>query len=388
MWIYFDTNGIVTTRITTDMAIRQGDVGDWLFAYFEGVNLTNRSATIQILKPSGFVMPEVYMNSSTKVYSLSTNGDFIQTQSYVGKEYTFSDNTFFDEYGQYSATIRLYNTNGTTIMVQGLIKFWVELSTNYAPVQSITLTQYQALISSIGAKPGYGNVIRVIGAGESLPTTGEMAFSNVTNSYPLHGRMYAITNDLGHTTMYVVVEDELKIVEIQTNNAVFYGKASESITKGDVIQYAGVQGDHVLIKKARPSEINAFPQLIIGLATESCLVNEFTSIIYQGELHNVATQSLKTIADGLAGGSDSNRILYFDSSSNDFGKLTPIEPTAANKAKVIIAIVEKWATGQASNGEMWVRLTFDGGRNTINIKVQDAQPTDQNNGDLWYDLIA
>lgn len=388
MWIYFDVNGIVTTRITTDMAIRQGDVGDWLFAYFDGVNLTNRSATLQVKKPSGFVMPEVYMNSETKIYGLSTNGDFIESESYVGKSYTFSDNTFFDEYGQYSATVRLYDTDGTTIMVQGLIKFWVELSTNYLPVQSITLTQYQALISAIGAKPGYGNVIRVIGEGENLPTTQEMAFDQNTNSYPLNGRMYAVTNDLGHTTMYVVVEDELKVVEIQTNNSVFYGKASESITKGDVVQYAGVQGDHVLIKKARPSEVNLFPQLIIGLATESVATNDFTSIVYQGELHQVATQSLKAIADGLPGGSDANRILYFDSSSVEFGKLTPIQPTEANKARVIVALVEKWATGNASNGEMWVRLTFDGGRSTLNIQVKEDAPTDQNVGDLWYDIIV
>jgi hypothetical protein len=123
----------------------------------------------------------------------------------------------------------------------------------------------------------------------------------------------------------------------------FYGKAQGTVTKKDVVQFAGFQGDHILIKKAVPAEIATFPQGIIGVAKQSLTNGEFGYVTWFGEVAEVSTT-------GWAVGD----ILYFD---NATGNLTNVAPTAPNR-KITIAAVEKLATGMAQNGVLLVRPTF------------------------------
>ncbi len=48
-------------------------------------------------------------------------------------------------------------------------------------------------------------------------------------------------------------------------------KASGAILNGQVAQFAGTQGGHTLSKVAVPSEINANPRLLMGVATKTTL---------------------------------------------------------------------------------------------------------------------
>jgi hypothetical protein len=123
----------------------------------------------------------------------------------------------------------------------------------------------------------------------------------------------------------------------------FYGKAQGTITKRDVVQFAGFEGDHILIKKAVGAEIEAFPEGLIGVAKQSLTNGQFGYVTWFGEVAEVSTT-------GWAVGD----ILYFD---NVTGGLTNVAPTAPNR-RIVIAAVEKLATGMAQNGVILVRPTF------------------------------
>jgi hypothetical protein len=123
----------------------------------------------------------------------------------------------------------------------------------------------------------------------------------------------------------------------------FYGKAQGTIAKRDVVQFVGFEGDHILIKKAVGAEIEAFPEGLLGVAKQSFTNGQFGYVTWFGEVDGVSTT-------GWAVGD----ILYFD---NVTGGLTNVAPLAPNR-RIVIAAVEKLATGMAQNGVLLVRPTF------------------------------
>ena len=125
----------------------------------------------------------------------------------------------------------------------------------------------------------------------------------------------------------------------------YYGKATVNITNGQVIQFAGVQGDHILVKPAVQSEINANPEYLIGIATQDITAESFGYITSFGYVHDLVTTGL-----GAAG-----TVLYYDSGGSTAGTLTSTQPTAPN-VKIIMAAVVKASTGDAANGRILVRV--------------------------------
>jgi hypothetical protein len=131
-------------------------------------------------------------------------------------------------------------------------------------------------------------------------------------------------------------------------DVMYYAKADGSIVKGDVVQFAGHQGDHAIIKKAVPSEINVQPKLIMGIAKQNFLNNEFGYVLAFGKLQGVDTK-----------GYENEDLIWFDSGSIDTGKWTNVMPTAPN-AKVLLAVVVKQeSSSPANNGVILVRPTFE-----------------------------
>jgi hypothetical protein len=124
-----------------------------------------------------------------------------------------------------------------------------------------------------------------------------------------------------------------------------YGKAQSAITKGQAVQFAGVQGDHILMKPAVPSEINANPDYFIGLAESTLATNAFGYVLTQGELVNVNTS---TYSEGA--------ILWFASAGSTAGALTATEPTNSN-ARIQVASVNKV---NETEGILFVRVNFVG----------------------------
>lgn len=74
----------------------------------------------------------------------------------------------------------------------------------------------------------------------------------------------------------------------------FYGKASGAISKGDALQFAGVEGDHILMKTAVPSEINTNPDYFIGVAPQAISNGEFGYSVWFGAVGEIDTTSLGT----------------------------------------------------------------------------------------------
>ena len=109
----------------------------------------------------------------------------------------------------------------------------------------------------------------------------------------------------------------------------FYGKATEAISNGNAVMFAGVQGDHILIAKADAVTINTNPEYFMGVATQDFSTNDFGYVTAFGNVRGIDT-STYSLGD----------ILYYDSTSATDGLLTPIIPLAP-KAKIIVAAVVK-----------------------------------------------
>lgn len=141
---------------------------------------------------------------------------------------------------------------------------------------------------------------------------------------------------------------------------IFYGKASGSISLGDIVQFIGTQGDHILFKKANAAEVIDFPQSIIGIAKSNIASGSFGDVVWFGTVSGV-----NTVTPNWSAGD----ILYFDNST---GNLTNIEPTIGS-VKVSMAAVQKEATSAtASNGIILVRPNVI--ENGHNIFIQDTAP--------------
>jgi hypothetical protein len=131
-------------------------------------------------------------------------------------------------------------------------------------------------------------------------------------------------------------------------DVIYYVKATGAITKGDVIQYAGYQGDHALAKRAVQSEINANPKLIMGIAKQNIANGEFGYIAHFGKLEGVDTKSFGV-----------NSFVWFDSAGSTAGNWTITQPTAPN-AKILLAVIIKAeSSAEANNGVLLVRPTIE-----------------------------
>jgi hypothetical protein len=117
--------------------------------------------------------------------------------------------------------------------------------------------------------------------------------------------------------------------------------SGSTIFKGDVVQFAGSQGDFIKIKRAVGSEIIANPEALMGLAESDILDGQFGNVVWFGQVKEFNTGSLTL-----------GQVLYFDTSS---GSLTATEP-ATNK--IIVAAVEKVSSGGGSNGILLVRIKW------------------------------
>jgi hypothetical protein len=129
-----------------------------------------------------------------------------------------------------------------------------------------------------------------------------------------------------------------------------YGKAQGTITKGQAVQFAGVDNGMLLIKPAVPSEINADPDYFVGLAESDLTNGQLGYFMTFGELENVNTSSY-----GLGD------ILWFASGGSTAGALTATEPTGTN-AKIQVAAVK---VVNATTGAAVVRV------NRIGTPVED-----------------
>lgn len=158
----------------------------------------------------------------------------------------------------------------------------------------------------------------------------------------------------------------------------FYGKASGNILNGELCQFAGVQGDHILVKKVVSSEVNSFPEYLVGIATQNINNGDFGYVTWFGKVNEVYTKTPDNNddADWLAGD-----LLYFNLTT---GQLTKTMPSAPDR-QILIASVIKEQTGSAENGILLVRPTF--GRKLVDLNDVDGTPLTTSGQILVWDNV-
>lgn len=134
--------------------------------------------------------------------------------------------------------------------------------------------------------------------------------------------------DLGTATLQIGQEEH------------FYAKATEAIANGDVVMFAGAQGDHVLIAKADHSVTGFKPEYIMGVATQAFANNQFGYVTTFGKVRGLNTSTL-----------DEGDILYSD--PNNAGALITTRPTAPDHVIQVAAVL----SSNPSQGVILVRLT-------------------------------
>lgn len=228
--------------------------------------------------------------------------------------------------------------------------------------------------------------------------------TNLTVEYleKLHRSLFGIwqsnTTDIQEFPDIGVIYDILAQIELIKDAATlktnFYGKANETITKGDFIMFGGVQGDHILFKKADVNSVGFIPEYIVGVAESSMAQGDFGYVRWFGQVTDL---SLLIPAGTL---------LWVGQTP---GSYTTIEPTVG--PRILMAVVEKASTGNAANGIMLVRPIIGGTHDFNIVNAQDGDflrydstskhfknivankvvmsenaPSDNKLNDLWFDI--
>ena len=123
----------------------------------------------------------------------------------------------------------------------------------------------------------------------------------------------------------------------------FYGKASESISKGDGVMFAGVQGDHFLFAKATQAAIDANHEYFIGLAAQDLNTNDFGYVTEFGRIDGLNTDIY-----------NEGDTLWFDSGGTVAGALTSTEPVPPLAKIQVAAVLRK----HQQEGTLFVRPTW------------------------------
>jgi len=119
-------------------------------------------------------------------------------------------------------------------------------------------------------------------------------------------------------------------------------KASEDITNGQTVMFAGADGEHILAARCNTTVTGFRPEWFIGIATQDLVRNGFGYITTFGKVHNVNTLAFQE-----------GEILYVD--ANTVGGLSNTAPTIP-RPQITVAAVTKRAGG---DGHLMVRPTFE-----------------------------
>lgn len=127
--------------------------------------------------------------------------------------------------------------------------------------------------------------------------------------------------------------------------SVFYGKADEAISKGDVVMFGGVQGNHLLFKKADQSAPGFIPEWVVGFAAQNLALNDFGYVVWFGKLDGLSGYDTATYSEG--------DLLYHDPATA--GGVTTTEPIPAAGHSILLAAVLTPSNG--SSGRIIIRPT-------------------------------
>lgn len=124
-----------------------------------------------------------------------------------------------------------------------------------------------------------------------------------------------------------------------------YGRATETIQNGQVVMFAGAQGNGILLRVAN-TQISGFePRWVVGVATQTIPQNNWGYVTWFGKVNDVNTYNY-SLGD----------VLYLNNSVA--GGLSNTRPTAPNYAVSLAAVVRKSNSPSSNNGILMVRPDF------------------------------
>ena len=213
---------------------------------------------------------------------------------------------------------------------------------------------------SAGTGITYNSTTGEIAAVQDISTTSNPTFADVTvDSLILTGGTDANAGTLSWNvdegTLDVALENGVVLQTGQEQH--FYGKASEAISNGDVVMFAGAQGNHLLIAKADEQSVGFAPEFVIGIATQDFANNEFGYVTSFGKVRALDTSAY---AEGT--------VLYLDPTTA--GGLTSTKPTPPNHVIEIAAVTR----AHAAEGTVLVRL----------IHMVDTDEVTEGSTNLYY----
>ena len=212
------------------------------------------------------------------------------------------------------------------------------ITDGYVLSYDATTSKFKFIEQSVPAG-GVGTLQQVTLAGNTTTrgmTTSTLAFNLTSANTVTTGQMAwnaaDLTVDIGMAngvTLQVGQEQYIKV------------KASEAISDGEAVMFAGVSGEHILAARNNMSSPGYIAEYFIGVATQNFALNEFGYVTVFGKINGLNTLAY-TVGD----------LLYADPAV--IGGLTKVEPQAPN-LHIIVAAVTKRAGG---DGHILVRPTF------------------------------
>lgn len=235
---------------------------------------------------------------------------------------------------------------------------------------------------SAGTGITYNSTTGEIATVQNISTTSNPTFADVTvDSLILTGGIDANAGTLSWNadegTLDVALENGVVLQTGQEQH--FYGKASEAISNGDVVMFAGAQGNHLLIAKADAQAVGFTPEFVIGIATQDFANNEFGYVTSFGKVRALDTSAY---AEGT--------VLYLDPTTA--GGLTSTKPTPPDHIIEIAAVTR----AHAAEGTVLVRLihmvdtdeVLEGSTNLYYTDARVASYLSANDYDTATNIIA
>ena len=170
----------------------------------------------------------------------------------------------------------------------------------------------------------------------------------------------SLAYDVDESTVAYTNADGVSI-ELGEKN-VFYGKADEVISKGDVVMFGGVQGNHLLFKKADQSAAGFIPEWVVGFSAQDMALNDFGYVVWFGKLDGLSGYDTATYSEG--------DLLYHDPATP--GGVTLTEPLPAAGHSILLAAVLKPNNG--NSGRIIIRPTHK----------QDTDEVPEGSTNLYY----
>ena len=125
----------------------------------------------------------------------------------------------------------------------------------------------------------------------------------------------------------------------------FYGRAVGDIANGDVVMFAGAQGDQALFTKANTSAVGFQPRWVIGVATQDIPNNNWGYVTTYGKVRDLLLYAYPA-----------GTILYLDPAVP--GGFTSVEPIAPLPKIVVAAVLRESTSPTAENAIILVRPDF------------------------------